>query len=349
MPQINKEPPPKRSRVVFIAIIAIILLLSVATWWFNRILHRPAPDTGGGDVVFVIEQGMTLDQVANALEENGIVRSADSFKWAARIMRSDRKIQPGRFLLPRGISNSQLLRYLLKSQAITKNVTIIEGLTINEVAGLLAGKFSIDSTAFAKLCNDSIYAIKLGVDAGNLEGYLYPDTYNFYATVDEKGLIERMVNRFREVFNDTFILRSKELGFSIDEVVTLASIIQGEVMDWEEAGKISAVYHNRLKKRMLLEACPTIQYLLPGKPRRLYNGDLTIDSPYNTYLHQGLPPGPINNPGQRALKAALYPDDVDYLFMVARGDGTHAFNRTFEGHSRDKQKLQKIRRTVAGR
>ena len=135
----------------------------------------------------------------------------------------------------------------------------------------------------------------------------------------------------------------------MSQAVTLASIIQGEVMQWDEASLISAVYHNRLKRRMPLEADPTIQYIISDGPRRLLKDDLKIDSPYNTYRYRGLPPGPINNPGKRAIIAALYPADVDYLYFVAQGDGSHSFNSTHDGHIRDKRKLSRLRRLVTNR
>jgi len=259
-------------------------------------------------------------------------------------MRVDRKVQPGRFLLPRGADNVQILRYLLRSSAPTKDVTIVEGLTTRQIAGVLSRELGVDSAAFVKMCEDSQSAARFGVPAERLEGYLFPDTYNFYLEPSAEEIVERMTRRFFAVFYDTLRAQLEAVGLTMHQAVTLASIIQGEVMDWSEAAKVSAVYHNRLRRGMPLEADPTIQFIIPDGPRRLLNDDLRIKSLYNTYLHRGLPPGPINNPGRRALVAALYPADVDYIYMVARGDGTHAFNNTFAGHRRDKRRLQRIRR-----
>jgi UPF0755 protein len=155
-----------------------------------------------------------------------------------------------------------------------------------------------------------------------------------------------MVHQFFVVFNDSLKQKLDKVGLNLHQAVTLASIIQGEVMLTEEAPFVSAVYHNRLKKRIPLAADPTVQYLLPDGPRRLFKRDLEIDSPYNTYKHLGLPPGPVNNPGRMALGAAVEPAGVDYLYFVARGDGSHAFNQTHDGHLRDKQKLQQVRREL---
>jgi len=156
-----------------------------------------------------------------------------------------------------------------------------------------------------------------------------------------------MVKQFQEEFNEEILSRAELVGLSMHETMTMASIIQGEVMVWDEATTVSSVYHNRLRIRMHLGADPTIQYVIPGPPRRLLNKDIEIDSPYNTYRNYGLPPGPINNPGRRAMVAAVNPADTDFLYFVARGDGSHSFNKTLDGHERDKKKFQQVRRKEA--
>ncbi len=290
---------------------------------------------------------MTLGEVAMLLEESNLIRNRGSFRWAAWITGAERKIQPGRFLIPHGVSNSEIIRCLMKPGIRTRDVIIPEGLTSRQIAGIFRRDLSIDSTDFVNLCEDSAFAAELGVIAGRLEGYLFPDTYNFYIESSSRDIIKRMVKHFFDVFDDSTKSRLEITGFNIHQAVTLASIIQGEVIIDDEASFVSAVYHNRLKRGMLLAADPTIQYILPDGPRRLLNRDLEIDSPYNTYKRRGLPPGPVNNPGQVALEASVNPADVDYLYFVAKGDGSHAFNRTHTGHTRDKQKFQQVRRQVA--
>ncbi len=290
---------------------------------------------------------MTLDQVAALLEEKSLILDRSGFRWAAWITGAERKIQPGRFLIPHGVSNSQILRCLMRPGIRTKDVIIPEGLTSRQIAGIFKRDMNIDSTDFVYLCEDTAFASELGIIAGRLEGYLFPDTYNFYIESSSRDIIKRMVNRFFEVFDDSMKSRLETTGLNIHQAVTLASIIQGEVIIDDEAPLVSAVYHNRLKRGMLLAADPTIQYILPDGPRRLLNKDLEIDSPYNTYKRRGLPPGPVNNPGHVALEASVNPADVDYLYFVAKGDGSHAFNRTHTGHTRDKQRFQQVRRQVA--
>ncbi|HHE46554.1 MAG TPA: endolytic transglycosylase MltG [Bacteroidetes bacterium] len=327
--------------------LVVIAVLGALFWWQHKVLHEPAPFSGGGDVEITVERGMTLKQVAKLLERRKLIASRTDFRWAAWITGAERKIQPGRFLVPHGVSNSQILRCLMKPGIKTRDVTIPEGLTVSGIASILKQELDLDSALFLSLCEDSALARELGVPAKRLEGYLFPDTYNFYIEGKPRDIIKRMVAHFFDVFDDSMKLQLQKSGLNLHQAVTLASIIQGEVIIPAEAVIVSAVYHNRLKRGMLLAADPTIQYILPDGPRRLLSKDLQIDSPYNTYTHRGLPPGPVNNPGRIALQAALNPAEVNYLYFVARGDGSHAFNSTHSGHMRDKQKFQQIRRRVA--
>jgi len=327
--------------------LVLLVIAGISYWWLHRILNQPMFELGSGNVEITIEKGMNLNQVAGLLEEKRLVRSQSNFRWAARIIGAEKKLQPGRFLLPRGVSNTQIIRYLLRPGIRTRDVTIPEGLTVRQIASIFQKELSIDSVEFVKICEDSAFTADLNIGAGGLEGYLFPDTYNFYVETNAYDIVERMVSLFFKVFNDSLKAQLEKTGLNLHQTVILASIIQGEVMIDEEAPIVSAVYHNRLKRKMLLAADPTIQYIIPDGPRRLLNKDIKIDSPYNTYRYRGLPPGPVNNPGRVALEAAAKPADVNYLFFVARGDGSHAFNLTHRGHTRDKQKLQKVRREVA--
>jgi len=337
---------PPRIKGVMTAVVILIVILMLALGVLNRILHTSAPDSGGGDVVFNIPKGANLSQVAAQLESSGLIANRRLFIGAARLLRADRKIQPGRFLLPRGADNVEILRYLIRAGLQTKDITIPEGLTARQIASLFSRELGLDSTQFLAWCEDSILARELGVPAGRLEGYLHPDTYNFYVNSSEIDVLTRLTQQFFALLTDSMKNRMDSLSLSLHQAVTLASVIQGEVILESEAPLVSAVYHNRLRRRIPLCADPTIQYILPDGPRRLFHKDLELDSPYNTYKRQGLPPGPVNNPGMTALKAALSPAPVDYLYFVATGDGAHAFNTDSEGHIRDKAKLQKVRRKV---
>ena len=221
-------------------------------------------------------------------------------------------------------------------------VTLIEGWTINQFAEELKLKLRIDSYEFLRLCKDFNFIHSMGIDAPSLEGFLFPDTYILIRTYTEEDIVKIMVNQFKHHLKQ--VQKDAGINFNMREITTLASIIQGEAVYVDEMSTISSVYHNRLKRQMLLQADPTIQYIIPGKSRRLYNKDLKIDNPYNTYKYKGLPPGPINNPGLNALHASIYPDSTEYLYFVADGLGKHLFSETIDEHNEAKKELRKNRR-----
>lgn len=337
----------KRISIFSAIFIFVIIIIAGTLFWCQAQINARAPEHYTGTIEFTISPGSSINQIINKLNEENLIHDAKSFRWAARIRGADRKLQPGIFSLPRGLTNGEILEILMKPGINTKNVTIPEGLTCWQIAGILQKELGIDSTKFIELCESSDFVKELGIHANRLEGYLFPSTYNFYRNSSSSQLIKRMVKQFKEEFSDTIRARAEQIGFSVHETMTMASIIQGEVMVWDEATTISSVYHNRLRIRMHLGADPTIQYAIPGPPRRLLNKDIEIDSPYNTYRNYGLPPGPINNPGRRALYAAVNPAKTDYLYFVARGDGSHSFNKTSAGHEQDKKKFQQVRRNEA--
>jgi UPF0755 protein len=294
-----------------------------------------------------IKPGVSFSWMCDQLVDRGLVRDRWALILLARAVGLERRLPAGEVTLKPGMSVWQIVWKLRHSEASTINVMVPEGLQARQIAFLLQSKGVVDSAAFMDAVSDSRLIHKLGFEVPDLEGFLFPDTYNFYFFMDGDAVVQRMVDRFSEVWTDSLTARAAEIGWTVRQALTMASIIQGEVMIPSEAPTVSSVYHNRLKKGMLLQADPTIQYIIPDGPRRLLKDDLQIDSPYNTYLHRGLPPGPICNPGITAIMAALYPADTNYLYFVAKGDGSHAFNETEEGHWRDKWEFQKVRREVA--
>jgi len=195
-----------------------------------------------------------------------------------------------------------------------------------------------------ELIENEKFISKHGIKSRSLEGYLSPDTYFFFEGESPESVLAQLIKEYKTFWNNDNYKRAKELNFTEHEVVTLASIIEGEAIYDSERSKISAVYHNRLNINMRLQADPTIQYIIPDSPRRLLNKDLKIISAYNTYLHKGLPPGPINSPGKESIRAALYPEKNDFIYFVATGDGYHTFSTNENDHNRAKRKLQKLRR-----
>ena len=292
-----------------------------------------------------IPKGSTLAQITDLLAEKNIVTNKNMFITAASLMGYGNKIPAGIFAFKNANSNYRIVKQLVHGNPEMIRVTLLEGWTIAQVTQSISESMNLSSEILSSLCYDGQFINEIGMDTESLEGYLYPDTYLFLESEnDPKEILNQIVSEFNEVFNDSLMERAQKLGLTVNEVITLASIIEGEAIFDSERAIISAVYHNRLKKRMLLQADPTIQYIIKDGPRRLSLSDLKIDSPYNTYIYRGLTPGPIGNPGKASILAALYPDDNDYLFFVARGDGYHTFTRTYDEHNQAKREFQKVRR-----
>ncbi|RMF67074.1 MAG: endolytic transglycosylase MltG [Calditrichaeota bacterium] len=324
---------------------AFFLLLSIGLS-LGWILFTPIVPEGETATVLKIRRGMSFNAIVETLQKNGQIQSAGKFRLAAKILGVRDELKSGKYEIRPGSSTYRLLRQLSEGDVVVERVTIPEGKTARQIASILARRIEIDSTRFMQLVKDSTFAHRLNVDADGLEGFLFPETYNLRWGVRAAEVIELMVKTFQQRFTAEMRQRAEELGMSVPEVVTLASIIEGEAVVDSERRRISSVYHNRLKRHMLLQADPTIQYIIDGAPRRLLSRDLEIDSPYNTYKYPGLPPGPICNPGLASLKAALYPEKSNYLYFVANGDGSHTFSRTFKEHLRAKAKFDRYRRRV---
>ncbi|HEX9652297.1 MAG TPA: endolytic transglycosylase MltG [bacterium] len=296
-----------------------------------------------------ITSGMSFDAIVKMMVEEGVITGNDRVNWTAAILRCKNKLKAGKYEVAGGISSYQLLQQLAKGKVKVEWVTIPEGKSARQIAGILNKKIEIDSARFMRLVFDPPTAQKLGIPAPSLEGFLCPETYDFHWGMRPEDIIDIMVRQFQKKIDGEVRTRLAASELTLLQVVTLASIIEGEAVVDSERTAISAVYHNRLKKRLLLQADPTIQYIILDGPRRLLKRDLEIDSPYNTYKYPGLPPGPVNNPGFASILASLYPAEVDYLYFVANGDGTHTFSRTYEEHLRAKKKFDRHRREVKKR
>ena len=332
----------------FLKLIAIFLIITVAgaggAAYF--IFRAPAVPKNIGTREFMIHRGMSLPQIADSLRQQGLVKSRSAFVFADKILQWGKTLKAGKYSIPAGASNLDLYKLFRSGKAVQFRVTLPEGKTIEDYAGILQQATKIDSIVFVRLANDSAFVRQLKVSAKNLEGYLYPNTYTFSWGVSAPEIMRSIVQEFHHQVNDSLRRRAAELNMTLHQMLTLAAIIEGEAVVDSERAVISAVYHNRLRQGILLQADPTIQYLVPGPPRRLLNRHLEIDSPYNTYRYPGLPPGPVNNPGIASIRAALYPANVSYIFFVARGDGSHRFSHTLQEHLRAKSDFDKVRAQV---
>ncbi len=293
-----------------------------------------------------IPKGSNVSDVSRILKQNNIINNEKVFKIAVWILGNEKKFPAGSYTLNSATSNYQIIDQFVHGAPNLKRVTILEGWKIDEIANELERVLGCDGDDFINLCSNNDLLKKWNINHDSFEGFLFPNTYFFHEDEDPEKILSVMVSEYHKCMTDSMKNRADILGMSEIEVITLASIIEGEALYDEERPIISGVYHNRLKKGMKLQADPTIQFIIDDGPRRLLNPDLKIESPYNTYLNKGLPPGPINNPGKESILAALFPKDNDFLYFVARGDGYHTFSRTEKEHNRAKKKFQKVRRNA---
>lgn len=299
---------------------------------------------GTGDTErFVVPDGATLHAVADTLSAHDIIKWAAGFRVYTRLKGSDDGIKAGTYELQQGLGWSRTLDALVAGRVVTVPVTVPEGWTLGQIAERVAPLTDLRPDSVAERLEDPGLADSLGVPGPTLEGYLFPDTYRFAEGVGPAQVAAEMVRHYHAVWDSARRAALDSSGMSERQAITLASIIQAEARYEEEMPLISAVYHNRLRRGMRLQADPTVQYALDSRKKRLLYAD--IDSvarhPYNTYTHAGLPPGPIGSPGLAAIDAALHPARVPYLYFVARQDGHHAFSRTLAEHNRAIRRLRR--------
>jgi len=310
-----------------------------------RVADRPTGLTPAR--IVRIEPGMGARQIGHRLQALGLIRSARLFEWTARLRGLAHRLEAGNYEIDGLSTTGDILIHLLEAPLEMTRVTIPEGLTRHEIAGLLQRQSAADSARFVAVTSNPDLAAELGVPASTLEGYLYPETYFLDRDVSAEQIARRMVGQFYDTFTDSLFQRLDEIDMSLNEIVTLASIVEGEARAPEERPTIAAIFHRRLKLRRRLESCATVEYALGVHKKRLTNADLKVASPYNTYLHRGLPPGPISSPGRAALVAALYAPETEYLYFVARGDGRHVFSRTNREHEAAKREIRREQRRRA--
>ena len=293
-----------------------------------------------------INHGTTLSNISEKLNKKGLVSNKWVFEFLTKIKGLERSMQAGTFTVFNVHTNSEVINNIVFGSPDRRKITFLEGWNMNQVARHLSYELNFNYSEVLKLMSDEELIQELKVNSNTLEGYLFPETYYFFEGVDKISVIKRLVREHKKFWNDANLSKADSLGFTPYEIITLASIIEGEAIYDSERSIISAVYHNRLKIGMKLQADPTVQYIIDDGPRRLLNKDLRIISPYNTYMNQGLPPGPINSPGEQSLIAALSPQDNDYLYFVAKGDGYHTFSKNEKEHERAKRAFQRVRKKV---
>lgn len=280
----------------------------------------------------IIPQGSSLRAVADSLSSARLVRFPTLFRLYARFTGRERQVRAGTYLLPPTASWGGLLTALTEGRGLVRSLTVPEGFSLSWIVPQLARALGVPEDSVTAAVRDTALLRALDIPTPDLEGYLFPDTYAFPPGWSARQAAAEMVRRFERAWRPEWTARLDSLRMSPHDIVTLASIVEKEAKLPEEMPVIAAVYHNRLRAGMLLQADPTVQYARGRHTSRVLYRDLEISSPYNTYRNPGLPPGPIGSPGTRALSAALFPAGVPYLYFVAHPDGHHEFRTTFAEH-----------------
>ncbi|MGD1152113.1 MAG: endolytic transglycosylase MltG [Syntrophales bacterium] len=323
----------KSPAVLFMVLFFFILLAGL--------YYALSPIDRRNEIVTVdIPRGTSFLRSVDLLENAGLIKNKYLFYALVIARNAQGNIRAGEYELSTSMSPLDIINKLVKGDIISYKVTIPEDFTVLEIAARLASFKLVDEKAFVSLSGDAKFVASLDIEGRSAEGYLYPDTYIFDKSMGAKDIIGIMVNQFWKTFTHEMQERAEELGMTIPQVVTLASIIGKESGFKDEKPLVSAVFHNRLKKRMRLQSDPTAVYDLKSITRVIKRKHLLRKTPYNTYIINGLPPGPIANPAIDSLQAALYPASVNYLYFVSNNDGSHNFSSSLSAHNRAVIKYQ---------
>jgi UPF0755 protein len=309
-------------------------VLCLASVHFYSLLYTPASWDHG-------ELGYLGNLDDSGLSKAGVVKGSGGFVFAAALKGAHKKIKAGEYELSSSMTPMEILTHLVEGRTKKYSVTFPEGYSIKEIATALSGSDLAESRKFIERVRDRALVVSLGIDGPGLEGYLFPDTYRFTKGMGIDEIILKMVTRFKEVYNKEFREEARQKGFTMKEVVTIASIVEKEAGSVEEMPTISSVIQNRLKRGYRLRNDPTVIYGIKDFDGNLTKKHLLTHTPYNTYINYGLPPGPVSNPGRAALRATLNPSNEGYLYFVSRNDGTHHFSKTLEEHNRAVNLYQK--------
>ena len=313
-----------KNNKLFLGIFLGALIALLLAWW----LTFPR-----ATVTVKVPSGATGREVAHLLKQAGLISSERLFLAAAKLMGKSKRFKEGIYDISPRTGILRLVKIIAEGKSRLYRVTVPEGLTSSQIAELIFSSGTVNSGRFEAL-----------VEERKLEGFLFPDTYFFDPGISPDKIIDMMFSEFNRNYTDELKKRARELKLTDRQVVTLASIIEREAKLPAERPRISAVFHNRLKKRWYLESCATVLYALGEHKEVLLNKDLKVDSPYNTYRHIGLPPGPICNPGIESIKAALYPAATNEMYFVVSSSGAHVFSCQLEDHLKNKRVMKNARK-----
>ncbi len=334
-------------RRLLVGLAAIVLVGAAGLWgavaWLDAQAGAPYGPPAGALGMVEIEPGNSVVAIGRRLVDAGVVKDLSTFRWAVWRSGATRRLQAGEYRFDRPLSAREVVDKIARGDVHLRPITFPEGLTIRAMAALFEQGGHGTADAFVAAASAADLVADLDPEAPDLEGYLFPDTYALPRGATASRLVDLMVARFRESFDLALRGAAAERGLTVRQALTLASLVEKETARADERALVSAVYHNRLRRRMLLQCDPTIIYALEragtydGNLRRR---DLSLDSPYNTYRYPGLPPGPIAAPGRAGLDAAVHPAETDHLYFVSRNDGSHVFASTLREHNANVRKYQ---------
>jgi UPF0755 protein len=328
--------------VVFLVSLAVPLLV-VGAAYFACVHYalKPRDPNRVEMVIFDTETWGSFRQIASQLESQGLIRSSFAFRMLARWYNKDTQIKAGEYALKASMTPLEILDIMVRGETIPRKATIREGMTLVEIGLVLEEAGIVDRPSFEQALADKDLLREEGIDVQSFEGYLFPETYNFRRNTQARQVIKAMHEQLKRRWPAEWNVRAQELGMSKHQILTLASIVEKESGNFDEQPIIASVFHNRLKMEMRLQADPTVIYGIKNFNGNITKRDLQTETPYNTYVISGLPPGPIANPGLSAIKAALYPAETRYLYFVGNGEGRHIFSENLDQHNNAVNRFQR--------
>jgi UPF0755 protein len=330
-----------RRPILYILAGGALLIIGILTYGLIYAVTPPAGQVSSKTVT--LEKGLAFRQIALTLERESVITGAMQFVLLGRLLNAGHQVKAGEYCFDLPMSPWRVLRKITRGHVKTYRITIPEGYTLVQIANLLDSHGIVAKEDFLRETSspELLSRYQIEVQGSSLEGYLFPDTYAWSKGSDPSAVIQFFLRRFREVYTPEMAQKTRSLGLSEREALTIASIVERETSDPRERPLVSAVVHNRLKKKIRLQSDPTVIYGIPDFNGNLTREDLRRYTRYNTYLIPGLPPGPICNPGLSSIQAALSPAPVDYLYFVSKNDGTHHFSVTLEEHDKAVDKYQR--------
>ncbi|WP_285717238.1 endolytic transglycosylase MltG [Pelosinus sp. IPA-1] len=317
-----------------ILLVFVFLCLGNVIYRLTQPVNAPVAEKA----VIVVKTGMAANEIGELLYQQGIIKSVLAFHAVAKMQGLANSLQAGEYVINKNMTIQQIVAMLAKGETVYQQITIPEGYTVDQIAKLIQEKQLGSAEKFkalAKKSNVFSYPYMMNYNANivyKVEGYLFPNTYQISKGATEEQLLNMMLTQFDKEFSESMRERATAIGLSVKDVIILASLVEKEAQIEDDRPIIAGVFLNRLKQEMPLQSCATIQYILGYPKVELSVEDTEISSPYNTYQHMGLPPGPIANPGMAAINAVLYPKETSFIYFVADKQGTHHFSKTYEEH-----------------